>query len=152
MSTKCTIAHDASFHFYQEVLDDDHVYLELRTTQFEARYGHVVIPIPIHIWETIRHLGGVRLDLVDKDDSELLAVIEAEVDERIAAYQAAKREHPDRAGFARIIGCLQYGAADDSRADQVQHGMRYHQQERQHQREIRERISALRRANSLDSL
>ncbi len=149
MSTKCTIAHDASFHFYQEVLDEDHVYLELRTT-FEDRYGHVVIPIPVHIWETIRHLGGARLDLVDKDDSELLAMVEAEVDERIAGYQAARREHPDRAGLARIIGCFQYGAADDSRADQVQHGMRYHQQERQHQREIRERISALRRANSLD--
>ena len=76
MSTKCTIAHDASFHFYQEMLDDDHVYLELRTTQFEARYGHVVIPIPVHIWETIRPLGGVRLLLVDKDDSELLAMVD----------------------------------------------------------------------------
>ena len=64
MSTKCTIAHDESFHFYHEVLDDDHVYLELRTTHFEAGYGRVMIPIPIHIWETIRHLGGVRLDLV----------------------------------------------------------------------------------------
>jgi hypothetical protein len=94
MSTKCTIAHDASFHFYQEVLDDDHVYLELRTTQFEAVCGHVVIPIPVHIWETIRHLGGVRLDLVDKDDSELLAMVEADVEERIAAHEAAKREHP----------------------------------------------------------
>jgi hypothetical protein len=77
-------------------------------------------------------------------------MVEADVEERIAAYQAAKREHPERGGFARIIGSFQYGAADDSRADQVQHGLRYHQQERQHQREIRERISALRRANSLD--
>jgi hypothetical protein len=42
------------------------------------------------------------LDLVDKDDPELSAMVEAEVDERIDAYQAAKREHPDRAGLTRL--------------------------------------------------
>jgi hypothetical protein len=80
MSTKCTIAHGENFHFYHEVLDDEHVYLELETTQFEAGYRRVMLPIPIHIWETIRHLGGAQLDLADKQDDELLAMVETEVD------------------------------------------------------------------------
>jgi hypothetical protein len=29
MSTKATIAYGDNFHFYHEVLDDNHVYLEL---------------------------------------------------------------------------------------------------------------------------
>ena len=152
MSTKCTIAHDESFHFYHEVLDDDHVYLELRTTHFEAGYGRVMMPIPIHIWETIRHLGAASLDLVDKEDSELMAIVEAEVDRRIARYQDAMRKHPDRAGFVRFLGCLPYGAADTPRVDQMQNGMQYFQSQRQRQREVRERISALRRGNALDEI
>ena len=46
MSTKSTIAHGPGFHFYHEVLDEDHVYLELETTSFEAGYGRVMLPIP----------------------------------------------------------------------------------------------------------
>lgn len=49
MSTKATIARGNQFHFSHEVLDDEHVYLELNTMQFEAGYGGVMIPIPIHI-------------------------------------------------------------------------------------------------------
>jgi hypothetical protein len=147
MSTKCTIAHDESFHFYHEVLDDDHVYLELRTTHFEAGYGRVMIPIPIHIWETIRHLGGVRLNLVEKQDAEVLAMVEAEVDERIAQYEAVERERPDRARFVRLLGCLPYGAADTPRDEQIRKGVEYFQSERERQRTVRQRISALQKAN-----
>jgi len=98
MSTKATIAHGDNFHFYHEVLDDDHVYLRMQTTQYEAGYGSVTVQIPIHIWETIRHLGGARLDLVDKTDADLLATVQTDVDSRIVDYQKALRERPDRAG------------------------------------------------------
>jgi hypothetical protein len=131
MSTKCTIAHDESFHFYHEVLDDDHVYLELHTTHFEASYGRVMIPIPIHIWETIRHLGGARLDLVEKQDSDLLAMVEAEVDERIANYESVSGEHPDQARFFKLLGCIPYGAADTARAEQIRKGLKYFERGRQ---------------------
>jgi hypothetical protein len=147
MSTKCTIAHDESFHFYHEVLDDDHVYLELRTTHFEAGYGRVMIPIPIHIWETIRHLGGVRLDLVEKQDAEVLAMVEAEVDERIAQYEAVERKQPDRGRFVRLLGCLPYGAANTPRAEQIRKGVEYFESEREWQRTVRQRISALQKAS-----
>jgi hypothetical protein len=150
MSTKCTIAHDESFHFYHEVLDDDHVYLELHTTHFDAGYGHVMVPIPIHIWETIRHLGGARLDLVHKEDSELLAMVEAEVDDRIVQYEAVKREHPDRTRFIRLRGCIPYGAADTPRAEQIRKGVEYFQSERERQRTVKQRMSAVQKANAAE--
>jgi len=43
-----------------------------------------MVSIPIHIWETIRHLGAARLDLINHTYEDLLAMIEAKVDERIA--------------------------------------------------------------------
>ena len=145
MSTKCTIAHGENFHFYHEVLDDDHVYLELDTTHFEAGYGRVMVPIPIHIWETIRHLGGARLDLVDKLDDELVAMVHSEVDQRIAEYRQVAFDHPDRAAFASFIGCLPYGKADTPRVDQICKGLGYFRRERQRQREVRARIAAPRK-------
>jgi len=146
MSTKATIAHSEIFHFYHEVMDDDHVYLELETTQFEAGYGRVMLPIPIHIWETIRHLGGARLDLVNRTDEALLAMVEAAVDARITRYQEALRTHPDRAGFMSLAGSLVYGSAEDPRVEQIARGMEYYRNERQHQREIQAAIGKLREA------
>jgi len=143
MSTKATIAHGDQFHFYHEVLDDDHVYLELKTTQFEAGYGRVMIPIPIHIWEVIRHLGDARLDLVEKTDEDLLAMVEGDVDTRIAEYQEALRNHPDRAGLFRFAGSMVYGGAEDPREEQVARGMEYYRGERQRQREVQAAIEKL---------
>jgi hypothetical protein len=145
MSTKCTLAYGENFHFYSEILDDDHVYLELDTTHFEAGYGRVMLPIPIHIWETIRDLGGARLDLVDEGDGGLLAMVERDVDQRMAQYQQAVSECPGRAGFIALFGCLPYGTADSPRAEQIRRGVDYFQRERQRQREVKARIVALRK-------
>lgn len=148
MSTKCTIACGENFHLYHEVLDDDHVYLELETTCFEAGYGRVMIPLPIHIWEAIRHLGGARLELVDKEDAELLAMVEATVCDRITRYEAAERDNPKRAALASFVGGLSYGPANTPSAEQIRKGMEYYRRERQRQREVRDRIAALREANA----
>lgn len=145
MSTKCTIAHGENFHFYSEILDDDHVYLELDTTHFEAGYGRVMLPIPIHIWETIRHLGGARLDLADEEDHGLLVMVERDVDQRILEYQQAVSKSPERAGFIALLGCLPYGTADLPRDDQIRKGMEYFQRKRQRQLEVKARIAALRK-------
>jgi len=144
MSTKCSIAYGSGFHFYHEVADDDHVYLELETNQFEAGYGRVMVPIPIHIWETIRHLGGADLSLVDKSDAELLSDVETEVDRRIATYEDARRTNPERAGIVSVLGGLVFGMADDPRGQQIEHGMEFYQRKRRHQQEIRAAIEQLR--------
>ena len=144
MSTKSTLAWSEDFHLYHEIFDDDHVYLRFDTTHFEAGYGHVMIPIPIHIWETIRHLGGARLDLADRSDEELLAGVQKDVDERIAEYQKVASERPERAGLFAIIGSLAYGTADKPRDEQIRRGTEHFRHERQRQRELQARITRLR--------
>lgn len=144
MSTKCTIAYGENFHFYNEVLDKDHVYLQLQTTHYEAGYGRVTVEIPIHIWETIRHLGGARLDLADKTDEDLRKIVEAAVDKRIANYQKFLQENSNHSNLFRIIGVMGYGAADTPREEQIDRGMKYHQTERQRQQEVKAAIESLR--------
>jgi len=143
MSTKSSIAYGDNFHLYHEVWDDDHVYLELETTHFEAGYGRVMVPIPIHIWEVIRHLGGAQLDLVEKTDEELLATVVTNVDERIAKYQEALREHPDRVGLISFIGGMVYGSAKQPREEQIESGMEFYRKERQRQQELQTAIAKL---------
>jgi hypothetical protein len=143
MSTKATLAYDETFHFYHEVMDDDHVYLELKTTHFQAGYGRVMLPIPMHIWETIRHLGGARLDLVDDSDDALLARVMTEVDERLAQYQETLREHPDRAGLIRLAGSFVYGSAEAPRDAQIASGLQYYREERQRQHDLQAAIRRL---------
>jgi hypothetical protein len=146
MSTKSTIAHSNNFHFYHECFDDNHVYLELEGMEFEAGYNRVMVSIPIHIWETIRHLGAARLDLVNYSDEDLLAMVEAKVDERIAEYQEALRTNPNVAGWIRFSGSLLYGGADKPREEQIKSGMDFYRRERQRQREVHEAIIKLREA------
>ena len=106
MSTKCTIAYG------HEVLDDDHVCLELADTQ----------------------------------DDELVAMVHGKVDQRIAEYRQVARDHPERAAFASVIGCLPYGMAGTPRIDHIRKGLEYFRRERQRQREVRARIAAARKA------
>ena len=143
MSTKSTLASSDNFHFYHEAFDDDHVYLRLDTTHFEAGHGSVMVRIPIHIWETIRHLAGVEFDLVDKEDEDLLAMVESNVDQRVAKYQESLRRSAIRTEFVSLFGFASYGGADTPRESQICRGMEYFQRERQRQREMRARIAAL---------
>jgi hypothetical protein len=144
--TKSTIAHGSNFHFYHECFDDNHVYLELEGMEFEAGYNRVMVSIPIHIWETIRHLGEARLDLIKHTDEDLLAIVEAKVDERIEKYQEALRANPKGAGWISFSGSLLYGGADKPREEQIKNGMEYYHRERQRQREVHEAIIKLREA------
>jgi hypothetical protein len=147
MSTRATIASGDHFHFYREMLDDDHVYLELETTQYAAGYGRVMLPIPIHIWETIRHLGGVDLALADAGDEELQARVERAVDERIGRYQRAVSEGHDR-GLLKLAGSLLYGSPDLPRDEQIRLGRQYFEGRRRWEQDMRARISQLQRTIS----
>jgi plasmid stabilization system protein ParE len=149
MSTKATLAQDDSFHFYHDMFDEDHVYLELRTSQFEARHGRIMLPIPLHIWETIRHLGAPDLSLIDRTDEELRRTVETEVDRRIAAYRV-KTESDPGASFVRYVGMLVYGTADSPREKQIETGMLYFVEERERQRQLCDAIEVLKRRSSTD--
>ena len=149
MSTKSTIASSDNFHFYREAFDDDHVYLSLDTTDFEAGYGSVMVRIPIPIWETIRQFAGVEFDLVDKEDEDLLAMVESNVDHRLTKYQRSLSRTTVRAEFVSLFGFALYGGADTPRESQIRRGVEYFQRERQRQREMRARIAALQKTTRL---
>ena len=144
MSTKATIAHGPNFHFYHEVFDDDHVYLELEGAQFEAGYNRVMVPIPVHIWEVIRQYSGVDLSFAEKTDEELQRYVEQEVDGRIKRYQEATEKSK---GLVSLFGSLAYGAADEPREKQIGEGLVHFTKVREHQRQIKEAIVELEAQN-----
>ena len=144
MSTKSTIAHGPTFHFYHEVLDDDYVYLELEGVQFEAGYNRVMVPIPVHIWEVIRQYPGVDLSFAEKTDEDLRRYVEQEVNERIKRYQEA---HERGRGLVRLFGALAYGSADEPREQQIAAGLAHFTKVREHQRQIKEAIIELEKQN-----
>ena len=163
MSTKASLAHGEDFHFYNEALDDEHVYLELNKAEFEATQDHVMVRIPLlaptaapsgpralEVWITIQQVKPPRLEVAGKSDQELLELVQAEVDERIARYQAATTDRGR--GFASLIGGWVYGQADQPRDEQIEQGLKYHRQVRQRQEGILERnrthwLAAVRREN-----
>lgn len=149
MSTKCTIAHGDNFHFYRECLDDDHMYLEIEGTNFEAGYNRVMVPIPVHIWEVIRKTQGVRLDLVGLSEDQIKARSETFVDERLKEVAEAdeKLKGAGRKSITRFFGSLQYGNADAPRDEQVKKGIESLLAEQKHQTEIKAAIDALEAEN-----
>jgi hypothetical protein len=146
MSTKATIAYGKDFHLYEEMGDQNHIYIELETNNYEARYGRVMLPIPVHIWEAIREFPGVRFELAGLSDAKLQQRVEREVDERIAKWREAKKR--GEKSVWRWVGALAFGDADDSRAKQIKKGLAYYRQQRKWEREVKEAIAKLRWENS----
>jgi len=139
MSVKITLAHGANFHFYNEVCDDDFVYLELIDVEFEATPRRVKVPIPIAVWETVRQTGGAIFNLAEADDEEIASRVEKEVNERIANFLEAQKTGKN-SSFIRQAGWFVYGTADASREVQIAEGIEFYQTERQRQREIKSRM------------
>jgi hypothetical protein len=144
MSTKATLAYGSTFHFYKEAFDESYVYLELEQVQFEAGYNRVMVPIPVHIWEVIRQYPGLNLSLADKTDEELLEDVVKAVDERIQLYAAANEKSRS---WVVLSGSLVFGPAEAPRAKQIEAGMAYYKERREHQRQVIAAVEALRREN-----
>ena len=144
MSTRSTLAHGPSFHLYHDLIDRDHVYLEIEGTKVEADYGRTIVPIPMHIWEVIRRYQGIDLQLADKTDDELRQYVEQELDARLTWYgqldEKVKR-------MAAIAGSVTWGGADQPRGVQLTKGLEYFTRLREHQRQVQQAIAELERAN-----
>ena len=145
MSTRSTLAYGPGFHLYHEVMDEDYVYLRVEGTQFEAGYGQVMVPIPVHVWEVIRRHPGVDLGLADQTDDELRRHVEQMVDDRLKRHQEAS-EHAKP--IAALAGSLLLGSIDEPREMQVAKGLEDYIHRREHQRQIQQAIAELERANT----
>lgn len=145
MSTKATIAYGPNFHLYREALDEDFVYLELEGVRFEASYQRVMVPIPVHIWEIIRRYPGIDLSFAEKTDEELRQHVARDVDDRIARYSEADEKAK---GLIALFGSLAFGSADTPREEQIECGMAYYKEVRDHQRQVKAAISQLEQSNT----
>lgn len=145
MSTRSTLAHGPGFHLYHDLIDRDHVYLEIEGTKVETDYGRTTVPIPMHIWEVIRCYQGIDLQLADKTDDELRQHVERELDERLAWYgqldEKGKR-------MAAIAGSVTWGFADQPRGVQLTRGLESFTRLREHQRQVQQAIAELERVNT----
>jgi hypothetical protein len=142
MSTKSTLVTGPNFHLYAEAFDDDHLYLELEPCQFEASDTGVKIEIPLSVWEVIRQYSMADFSFADKSDAEIQAYVEAEVQDRLAAYGQAD----DRSKrFLNLGGSLVYGRAESPREDQVANGLKHFLQRRADQKKLRSDIQTLRK-------
>jgi hypothetical protein len=147
MSTKSSLAHGENFHFYEECFDDQHVYLELESTEFEVIQiqrrnskdfsGRVLARIPLETWITIQQVKPPHMDVVGKSDQELLEMVQTDVDERIARNKTAIADGKRTLGI--LMGSLAYGPADKARDVQIQSGITHFTEQRNQQREILER-------------
>lgn len=122
------------------------MYLELETNHFEAGYGRVMIPIPVHIWEVIREFPGVRLGLAEFSDAKLRVKVEKEVDERIQRWKEAKKRG-EKISWV-LSWSRAYGEASNPRAKQIRKGLGYYRQQRKWEREVKAAIEKLRWENS----
>lgn len=145
MSTKCTVAYGPDFHLYREVLDDEHIYLELEGVPYEASSRRVMVTIPMQIWEVIRRRGEADLSYAEKTDPEIQAQVEEWVDERLAQYRQARDSHAQ--GIVSLAGCLVLGMADEPREEQIAQGVAYYQRMREQQQRLKKAIEDLEQAN-----
>ncbi|UYM16309.1 hypothetical protein [Endozoicomonas euniceicola] len=137
MSTKCSLAYGDGFHLYEEILDDDFIYLSLDNVEFEASQNSVMVRIPLPVWECIRQFSNARFDLVDLDSEMLMARVIKEVDERI-------EEHYTRGNkYAYVSGFLSFGKPDEPRDQQIKKRLEYYLEEQDRQRLMKKKLDQL---------
>ena len=141
MTMKTTLAYGKNFHFYQEALNSNYVYLELEDVPYDAGYRRIMIAIPIDVWQVVRTLGEASLELVNSSDEELLEIVKARVDERVAEYLRVRASSAEKAELVRFNNSIIFGSADEEREQQIVRGMEYYRTERERQRGIALRIS-----------
>ncbi|MEL6578591.1 MAG: hypothetical protein AAFQ14_02475 [Cyanobacteria bacterium J06621_12] len=149
MSTKSSIVYGNSFHLYKECFDEENVYLELESVEFNASNNQVTVTIPVAIWEVIRAYGAVDLSYANYSDAEIETIVEEEVDRRMEKYRSTKDERARK--FASLSGSICYGSAELPKNEQIENGVRYYRQVRERQLAIKNQIEAIEKLNQSSS-
>lgn len=135
MSTKFTLTHGPDFHLYREAFDDSHVYMELSDAQFEATLSHVMVRIPLHVWEVIRQQAGEELTFADMSDEDIVAYVEAEVADRKKFYSQTGNK------IASSVGALLFGDVDRPYDEQIASGVAHYTRLRDRHQNIKRAIA-----------
>jgi hypothetical protein len=82
MSVKSTIVQGENFQLYDEIFDDENIYLTIDHADFEVSNLHVTIKIPLEIWSIIRQHGEPDLKYADWTDEEIKEFVTKEIIDR----------------------------------------------------------------------
>ena len=130
MSTRTSmfyVEHKAiTYHLWGDCFDDKTVYLG---TGRNGNDRGTVIDIPIEVWDClVRNNPMDRMRTIAKQtDAEIKAIVETDVDDRIAAHKRGAR-------FASLSGFFTYGGAERPRKHQIADGIRYFHESRKRAR------------------
>lgn len=122
MNLKSTIVQGENYQLYDEMFDDENIYLTINNADFEVTNLHVTIKIPLEIWAVIRQHGEPELRYADWTDDEVRDFVIKEIDERIEEYnQTLKNEGERAASLKAFCGALVYGSPiDNSKEEQIE--------------------------------
>ena len=117
MSTRSTLWYSDEYHLYQEGLDDNNVYLEVRSPQFES------LILRIHLTslkEMRQHTIQPNERYLDFSADELRAEGEREVDEHRARLDEIRADGRKNTGLRMMFGSFAFGSPDSSREEMIQ--------------------------------
>lgn len=143
MSTKQTILHGSSFHFYREYFDEEAVHLECSgwdgSFEFSNGQATATIRFPLQVWEAIRSYSQMEelAENANRTDEQIATVVEETV--------SSRRERSE--GLIRVFGSLIYGAADDPVETQIEKGIAYYKQKRERARKLLEEIDRFKQSD-----
>ena len=122
MSTRSTLWHSDDLHLYREGMDDENVYLEMRSRFFEE----LVIKIPLTAWKEMRKQTIQPAErYLDLTNEELLREAASEVDRHRLWLEERKDSR-----FASGAGILVYGPPDSSRQEMIEHYFSFYRRRR----------------------
>ena len=147
MSTKCTIKYSNGkpfdFHFYNEVADEENVYLQLNDADCVEKFDKygITVRIPIEVWQVIREYNKIfRYAYMTDGDIEYKVIID--VDERIEKH----KEDPEN-WIINLHASLCYGLPSEPREKQIEAGIKFWTHVRDREAEIVEKIKEIKEKN-----
>lgn len=137
MSAKSSLIHGKDFHLFKDCFDDEHVYLRLENTEYEATQNSIFVKISAAIWEVIRQQVGIDLAWATQSDNDIRQYVENQVDERIKKYELNPH-------FAmNVIDFIPQELVTEPREKQIEQGITYYQDLSEQQRAVAEQILTL---------
>lgn len=147
MSTKASIQwgdiDGIGIHLYEEVMENDAVYLELTAEkpgialEYEASPARVMLRIPLPVWELIRRgtHGILASDLAGKTDDQLEEIATTHVTDRMDAHLKGNK-------MSALLGSWTLGSVDLPVEEQIKNGLNYYKGIRDHVASVHAAVKA----------
>ena len=129
-ATKSMLVSGENFDLYNNIVDDENIYLYLQGVEFEASNSAIVLKIPVEIWGVIRQHGEPNIRYANWTNDQIRAFVTKEVDDRIEDYnETLKNQGETMAILKSLCYSSVYGSpCEQTREEQISLGCKYIQQ------------------------